>query len=167
MAGSLASELPEVCDLVGFSLGAKLALKIASRRPKQVRRMVLGGIGDNALAPESVGEAAAHALEQGFGDDAPPPVRAFLATWDPELNDPLAIAAVLRRPPNPVFRTSGLAAIRTPLLVVNGSDDFVATMGTRLFEALRVEQVLLPDTGHFDLTAQPAFRDLAIGFLED
>lgn len=165
LTGALCRDLPEVSDLVGFSLGAKLALDVAVRFPERVRRMVLGGIGDNAFAPEAIGEAAALVLERGPDGDTPPPVRAFLETWDPDLNDPLAIAAVLRRPPNPVFTEAAVAAIGVPVAVVNGGDDLVASMGTRLIDALGVEQGLLPGVGHFDLTAQPAFRDFAVKFL--
>ena len=165
LAGALIGELPETSDLVGFSLGAKLALDIAVRSPGRIRRMVLGGIGDNAFAPETVGDAAATALEHGAGANTPPPVSAFLDTWDPQLNDPLAIAAVLRRPANPVFTEAQIAAIEIPVAVVNGGADFVASMGDRLIDALGVKQALLPGTGHFDLTAQPAFRTIAIDFL--
>jgi pimeloyl-ACP methyl ester carboxylesterase len=164
---ALLPSLPAQSDLVGFSLGAKLALDIAVRFPERIRRMVLGGIGDNAFAPEAVGEAAAQALEHGENADTPPPIRAFLATWDPALNDPLAIAAVLRRPANPVLTEGDIVGIRAPVAVMNGGDDFVTSMGTRLFDALGLGQALLPRVGHFDLTEQAAFRDFAIEFLGD
>ena len=166
LGGALLPRFPAgACDVVGFSLGAKLALDIAVRHPHRVRRMVLGGIGDNAFAPEAVGEAAAVALEHGRTATTPPPVLAFLATWEPALNDPLAVAAVLRRPANPVFTEAQIAAIAIPVAVVNGAEDFVASMGTRLVDALGVTQVLLPGVGHFDLTGQIAFRDCAVHFL--
>ncbi len=167
LAGLLAGRLPEVCDMVGFSLGAKLALAIAVRFPDRVRRMVLGGVGDNVFAPETIGDAAAHALEKGPDDNTPPPVRAFLETWDPTLNDPLAIAAVLRRPANPVLAEADITAISVPVAVVNGGADFIASMGTRMVDALGIRQVLLPRIGHFDLTAQAEFRDFAIRYLKD
>lgn len=167
LAGALIGELPETFDLVGFSLGAKLALDIAVRFPGRIRRMVLGGIGDNAFAPETIGDAAARALENGPDETTPPPVHTFLATWDPALNDPLAVAAVLRRPANPVLAEADISRIGTPVAVMNGGDDFVASMGTRLIDALGVGQGLIPGVGHFDLTAQPAFRDLAVDFLKD
>src|SRR5690606_18912138 len=85
LGGTLQAGLPPTFDLVGFSLGAKLALDIAVRFPARVRRMVLGGIGDNAFAPETIGDAAARALEHGPDDATPPAVQAFLATWDPAL----------------------------------------------------------------------------------
>ena len=166
LAAALLPHLPDGrVDLVGFSLGAKVALDIAVRWPQRVRRMVLGGIGDNAFAPETVGEAAASALEHGPSADTPPGVRAFLATWDPALNDALAVAAVLRRPANPHLEASDVAAIRAPVAVVNGADDFVMSMGTHLFTALNVQPLVLPGVGHFDLTGQPQFRALAVRFL--
>lgn len=166
LTAALLPRLPAgACDLVGFSLGAKLALDIAVRHPQRVHRMVLGGIGDNAFAPESVGAAAAQALEQGRDADTPAAVLAFLETWDPALNDPLAVAAVLRRPANPVFNIAQIAAIRASVAVVNGKSDFVTAMGTLLVDALGVSQVLLPQVGHFDLPQQAAFRDHAIRFL--
>jgi pimeloyl-ACP methyl ester carboxylesterase len=168
LAAALLPRLPEgPLDVVGFSLGAKLTLAIAIRWPDRIRRMVLGGIGDNAFAPETVGEAAASALEHGAGPDTPPGVLAFLDTWNPKLNDPLAVAAVLRRPANPQLVEADVAAVRAPGAVVNGSDDFVMAMGTRLFEALAIEPLVLPGVGHFDLTEQVQFRDTAVRFLGD
>lgn len=166
MALALLPHWPDgACDVVGFSLGAKLALDIAVRWPDRVRRMVLGGIGDNAFAPETVGEAAARALEYGAGPDTPPGVRAFLATWDPAFNDPLAVAAVLRRPANPVLDEDNVAVITAPVEVINGADDFVMTMGTRLFTTLDAQPHVLPEAGHFDLTEREEFRAIAVRFL--
>jgi len=167
LAGMVLNGLPRgPVDIIGFSLGAKIALALALRSPDSVRRMVLGGIGDNIFAPESFGEAAAHALEHGPIEQTPPPVLAFLETWDPGLNDPAAIAAVLRRPANPLFSVEDIGSIATPVLVANGADDIVGQIGTRLFDGLGLDQILIPGVGHFDLTAHPDFRRLALGRLQ-
>jgi pimeloyl-ACP methyl ester carboxylesterase len=167
LARSLVARMPNgVIDAVGFSLGAKLLLEIAGREPQRIRRLVLGGLGDNAFAPEAIGEAAACALEHGATEQTPPPVRAFLDTWEPGRNDALAIAAVLRRPPNPVFDDEQLAALSLPILLVNGSEDPVGRSSDRLKGVLKNAAVRsLPGVGHFDLTAQPEFVRLAIDFL--
>jgi len=167
LAGSLIERLPDgVIDAVGFSLGAKLLLETAVRRPARVRRLVLGGLGDNAFTPEAIGEAAARALEQGPTAETPPPVLSFLETWEPDRNDALAIAAVLRRPPNPVFREDRLRALSVPILLVQGSDDPVGRESDRLTATLgHAELRTLPGVGHFDLTAQPEFIRLAVEFL--
>ena len=67
LAGSAAeSTLPsQPFDAVGYSLGGKLLLELAIRLPGRIGRMVLGGVGDNVFAPETVAAAAAAALEKG------------------------------------------------------------------------------------------------------
>jgi pimeloyl-ACP methyl ester carboxylesterase len=167
LAGLVMQQLPSgAFDAVGFSLGAKLLLEIAIRAPDRIGRMVLGGIGDNVFAPESIGDAAAHALENGLTPDTPAPVRRFLETFEPERNDALAIAAVLRRPPNPAFTEERLRGIRTPVLIVNGTDDPVASLGQRLISSLgNVATITLPDVDHLGLPAQAAFLAHGIDFL--
>ena len=167
LAGSLVDAMPPGrFDLVGFSLGAKLSLELVLRLPGRVRRVVLGGLGDNVFAPERVAPAAATALEQGPTADTPPPVMAFLREWNPARNDALAVAAVLRRPANPVFTPERLRAVTVPLLLVNGSEDPVGTPAAALVAALPDLRVItLPGTGHFDLTRDPRFQRHAHDFL--
>jgi pimeloyl-ACP methyl ester carboxylesterase/GNAT superfamily N-acetyltransferase len=63
-------------DLVGFSMGAGIALRVAMTHPSRVARLVLGGIGDAALNglhdPQQVARvAAAFVLEPGAEVDDP------------------------------------------------------------------------------------------------
>jgi pimeloyl-ACP methyl ester carboxylesterase len=168
LAGLVAKELPTgPFDAVGFSLGAKLLLELALRIPQRLVRLALGGVGDNVFAPEGVADQAAHALECGPDADTPAPVLAFLRTWEPQRNDALAVAAVLRRPPNPVFTPERLARITRPVLIVNGEEDPVARSASQLLGSLvRVQHQTLPGVGHFDLPAQAGFIRSAIGFLQ-
>jgi pimeloyl-ACP methyl ester carboxylesterase len=118
------------------------------------------------FAPESIAEAAATALERGATADTPPPVLAFLRTWEPQRNDPLAIAAVLRRPPNPTFAEDRLGRIVAPVLIVNGDADPVARLGNRLVSSLaNVTCVTLPGVDHLELPAQRDFIRHAVAFL--
>ncbi len=167
LTGLLMPALPEgKLDAIGFSLGAKLLLELAIRMPERLGRLVLGGVGDNVFAPEAVGAAVAEALEQGPSPATPPAVLAFLKTWKPGGTDPLALAAVMRRPPNPVFSLDQLARISLPILIVNGDSDPVTALGGRLAATLANAQVVIvPNSGHFDLPSQPLFRSTALEFL--
>ena len=168
LAGLIASQLPHgPLDAVGYSLGGKLLLELAIRSPGRFRRLVLGGVGDNVFAPEGVAAAAASALEHGPDRDTPAPVRAFLNTFEPDRNDALAIAAVLRRPPNPEFTEERLAAIEAEVLLINGQDDPAAGECRRLQGALRRSPgvVMLPGVGHFGVPAAPAFVRAAVEFI--
>jgi len=168
LAGTLTSNLPSGSfDVVGFSLGAKIALELAVRFPGRIGRMVLGGIGDNVFAPERIAEAAARALESSPSAETPPPVLDFLRVWEPHRNDALAVAAVLRRPPNPVFTPDRLRGVTSPVLIVNGGADPVGRMAETLLRSLpNVTSMTLPDVGHFDLPQQAAFRRHALEFLQ-
>lgn len=167
LAGLMAHALPAgPLDAVGFSLGAKILLEIAVREPERVRRLVLGGVGDNVFAPEHVAEAAARALELGPTPDTPEAVKAFLQTWDPGWSDALAVAAVLRRPPNPTFTTERLRQVVSPVLIVNGSEDPVTRQGDRLLASLAdARRVTLPGVDHFGLPGQREFIQHALAFL--
>ena len=167
LAGMLEPRLPDrPFDAVGYSLGGKLLLELAIRSPGRIGRMVLGGVGDNVFAPEGVAEAAARALETGPADDTPPPVLAFLKTWDARQNDARAVAAVLRRPPNPVFTEARLAAVQTEVLLVNGDADPAARDSARLRSALPGADLLsLAGVDHFGLPASAAFVRAAADFL--
>ncbi len=168
LAGAMLAALPPGrFDAVGYSLGGKILLELAIRAPKRIGRLVLGGLGDNAFAPEGVAEAAAVALERGVQPDTPPPVRAFLSTWDPERNDALAVAAVLRRPANPVFTAERLAPVEAPILLVNGDRDPAAGESTRLRGCLRDARLkTLPGVDHFGLPQQVEFIRAAVEFLD-
>lgn len=169
LTGLLMSKLPPGSfDAIGFSLGAKLLLELAIRAPERIGHLVLGGIGDNVFAPESIAEAAASALEQGPNRDTPPPVIAFMTTFEANRNDPFAIAAVLRRPPNPILTAERLQRIAAPVLIVNGAADPVTRLGNRLVSSLAdVRCVTLPRADHLGLPRQAAFIRHAIGFLTE
>ncbi|MEP7312450.1 MAG: alpha/beta fold hydrolase [Pseudomonadota bacterium] len=168
LAGLMEQALPAgPFDAVGFSLGGKLALELALRFPGRVRRLVLGGVGDNVFAPEGIAATAAAALEDPGSTSAQhPAVRTMLRHWEPERNDALAVAAVLRRPANPLFTRERLQALTAPVLIVSGADDPVGQQSAALVASLAdVRREILPGVDHFTLPLQPAFRTLALGFL--
>ena len=169
LASAVVCPLPEdeAVDGVGFSLGAKVLLEIACREPGRFRRLVLGGLGANVFAPERAGEAVAAVLEQGLGDDTPPAVRSLVEYGLAAGNDPLAIAACLRRPPNPVLTAERLAAVTCPVLLIAGDADTLAQPLAPLADALATVQIeALPGATHLGLPADRRFRHSAISFLQ-
>lgn len=170
LAGLVRKRLPEQgpVDVIAYSLGAKLTLAMAIREPALIRRAVLCGLGGNVFAPERLGDVLARLLETGIQPDAPAPLAELVRYGLGAGNDPARLAAVLRRPPNPVIAPEDLHALRGPFLVVAGNRDTVAQPLEPLLDALpNVRSLILPDIDHLSLPAQPAVLDAAIGFLSE
>lgn len=104
-------------DAVGFSLGAAVLLDVAGREPDRFRRLAVLGIGANLFRAGDP-EPLARAIEGGEGVDHPLG-QAFTRFASGHGNDPLALAAFLRRPLQP----PDLGRIACPVLVVVGERD--------------------------------------------
>jgi pimeloyl-ACP methyl ester carboxylesterase len=168
LAGTLDSRLPKYeLDVVAYSLGAKLALALASRSSGRFRRIALGGVGDNIFAPEPGSSALVDALMNGVDANTLPVIAdlvRYAAAGGGELT---ALAAVLRRPPNPVVIERDLVRVENVLLV-NGANDNIALPDTRLRRLLRTAAYLsLPGIDHLSLPSNLAFREAALDFLDD
>ena len=159
---------PREIDIIGYSLGGKIALAIALRNHVHMRKIVIGGVGDNLFAPEASGELVAQTLVDGATPGTPDAVVALVDYSKLSGSDPAALAAVLRRPPNPVIADGDLAALSHPILLVNGEKDALATPSERLLKSLPLaSRIILPGIDHLALPACPAFRDAALRFLAD
>jgi len=167
LASGLAAKLPDgPLDGVGFSLGSKLLLELECRSPGRFRRLVLGGVGANVFAPERGVEAVANVLESGDIENAPPPVQMMVRYSQASRSDPLAIAAVLRRPPNPTHMPSRLKQVRAKILLINGANDKGVAPVDQLATLIPgCATLILDDTGHIDLPEKASFRRAAIAFL--
>ncbi|UOP10235.1 alpha/beta fold hydrolase [Pseudomonas palleroniana] len=169
LASIIESQLPASPLLaVGFSLGAKLVLELSVRQPTRFQRIVLGGLGDNIFAAEKMGNEVAAALEAGVDEKTHPAVAGLVEYSKASLSDPLSIAAVLRRPPNPVFTKEKLRAVACPVYVMNGWDDGVARPENELLLALPTASLsIIPEINHLNLTGNKFFIDSAVSFLTE
>jgi pimeloyl-ACP methyl ester carboxylesterase len=159
-------------DAVGFSLGAGLLLRYAARHPERFGRIVVAGIGQRTLE-EHDSEPVAAAIEAGLpgqlAEDADDPAslqtRAFSNFAQNDSNDPLALAACMRRRSSPLT-VEELAAVTVPVLVVLGDKDFVGkadaiveALPDASFQALR-------GVDHFGTPQSFGFIDAAMRFLD-
>lgn len=166
LEGDVAAALPDEgqVDAIGFSLGARVLLGVAIAHPDRFARIVLGGLGAN-LFSNADPEAVASAIESGAGPEAPGIARMFAQFAEGSGNDPKALAACLRRTA-PRIDPGDLAAVRCPVLVVLGTEDF-AGPGEPLVDALPdATLVVLPGVDHFAAPRDFGFIDAALGFLD-
>jgi pimeloyl-ACP methyl ester carboxylesterase len=157
-------------DLIGFSLGARVALEALWRAPERFLLGVLCGAGGRWLSPP---ERDPEILPQAFEADRPEDVhdeeaRRFRLFADAQDQDRLALAAVARglaassKPLDP----AGLAAIANEVLVIAGRNDVLAGDPYPLASALgRGSSTVIPWCGHMDCLVQPMFKGAVMDFL--
>lgn len=160
-------EMPTV-DLVGHSMGAVVALLVASSDPR-VRRLVLSGVGRYQLeytgGPlphfDSSGYAAALTVEDE-NELTDPVLREFRDEVDESDNDREALAAHLR-----VFHKSPLPIDRivVPTLVIAGVDDQLSPSPELLAEAIRLGIAMTIPGDHAGAKVTQTFIDAVADFL--
>lgn len=152
----------EQVDAVGFSLGARVLLTLASSAPKRFGRLVLLGVGAELLGPGHAAELA-DAVEAGAApDDVTVGVFDRLAR-EPG-NDRAALVALLRRQVPPLDEAR-LSHVTCPVLVVLGDQD-PAGPGEPLVGALPDAQlVTLRGVDHFATPRDMRAIDATLRFL--
>jgi pimeloyl-ACP methyl ester carboxylesterase len=157
------AQLPdEPVDGIGFSLGARVLLTLATEHPDRFGRLVLTGVGANLLRTEG-SDVILKAVE-GDGDPTNPVVQYFAGLANQPDVDRAALAACLRSP-RPPLTPERLASAQLPVLVVIGDKDF-AGPGEPLVEALpNAELVTLRNVDHFATPKDFGCIDAALDFL--
>lgn len=156
-------QLPaEPIDGIGFSLGARVLLTLASEAPERFERLVLMGVGANLLRHDG-SDLVLRAIE-GDGDPTNPVVQYFAGLAQHPGVDRAALAACLRSP-RPPLTPERLARVRLPVLVILGEEDF-AGPGEPLAELLPdAELVTLRNVDHFATPKDFGCIDAALDFL--
>lgn len=165
LPGCIDDALPagEAIDAVGFSMGAVQLLHLATRTPERFRRLVLAGIGENVFEPQDA-SSVADAIESGIEPEDNAAGKFFVQSSKIPGNDPLALAACMRRMHRPLTEPD-LAGVDLPVLVVLGDKDFVGS-ADRLVAALPdARLVMLRNTEHFATPRSFGFFDAALEFL--
>lgn len=149
-------------DAIGFSLGARILLTLATWHPERFGRLVLMGLGDNVFVHDQ-GEALADVVEHGAAPDAIG-MRVFDQLAADPRNDRAALAAVMRRTPPPLDEAA-LEMVRCPVLLILGEKDFVGP-ADRLRAALPDAQLRVIDgIDHFATPKTFDAIDAAVRFL--
>src|SRR3546814_20773212 len=116
MESLVADQLPtEPVDAIGFSLGARVLLTLATDAPERFDRLVLTGVGANLLRSDP-SDLILKAIE-GEGDPANPVVQYFAGLASHPDVARAALAARLR-PPRPLLTPEPPAQVEIPVLMV-------------------------------------------------
>jgi pimeloyl-ACP methyl ester carboxylesterase len=153
-------------DIMGYSLGGRIAARIALNTPARVRSAIFGGIGMAMIEGGGPGENVAIALEAPSLDDVTDPVgRTFRAFADQTRSDRLALAACMRGSRGLMTREE-VARIDVPVLIAVGTTDEVAGSAAALGALIQGAEVLdIPNRDHMRAVGDKVYKTGVIDFL--
>ncbi|MGY4480280.1 alpha/beta fold hydrolase [Bradyrhizobium sp. USDA 3364] len=159
-------------SLIGYSMGAHVAMSVAIASADRVASLVLGGMGDRIAATVGLAPDFADSLderEKGSSEDRPElpsyAVRFRQHAASRLFNDLSALAACLRGQSG-VFDLDRLAAVTAPTLVIVGDQDKLAgaPQPVAAFFARGVRQTV-PGVNHASALADRTFRERAVAHI--
>jgi len=161
-----AAEAP-TADVMGYSMGSFMTVRLLMLYPERVRRAVLGGLGANYFREsEAWRQRIAAAMETDDAETLSDPVeRRFRKFAAQKGKDRLALAACMRSPRHK-YETAELKRSKRPVLVVCGADDDLTGSPEPLAEAFADGRaVTLPGKDHMTAVGDPAYKKAVLQFL--
>ena len=153
--------------LMGYSMGASIAIELMLSHPERWRGVVLGGIAyDDGLEDKADRDAIAEA----YRSDHPATIRSAVAKAyrrfaESMPNDLKALAALIDAERAP-FAPAKLAAVQTPVLIVVGAKDTAIGDPKPLPKMIPGARLLmLEGRDHMTAPADPKFKEVVLDFL--
>jgi pimeloyl-ACP methyl ester carboxylesterase len=155
-------------DVIGYSMGARIAAFLALRDPARVRAIVFGGLGHHLVEGVGLPPRIADAMEARSLDDLTDPTqRMFRRFAETSGNDLKALAACIRGS-RQTLTAEAVAAIACPALVAVGTKDVIAGDARRLAALLPKGRVLdIPNRDHNPAVGDRVFKAGVLDFLAE
>ena len=155
-------------DVMGYSMGARIAAFFALAHPDRVRSMVLGGLGSHLIDGVGLPESIAEALEApSLADVADPQGQMFRAFADQTRSDRRALAACIRGSRQVLSREQA-ASIKTPTLIAIGTKDPIAGSAEGLAAVMPNARALpIPGRDHMLEVGDKVFKAGVLQFLQE
>jgi len=153
-------------DVMGYSMGARIAAFLALAHPGRVRSVIFGGLGSHLVDGVGLPETIADALEApSLAAVTDPQGRMFRAFAEETKSDLKALAACIRGSRQTLTRAE-IAAIRMPALVAVGTKDVVAGSAQELAALLPAGRALdIPGRDHMLAVGDKVFKQGVLDFL--
>lgn len=154
-------------DVLGYSMGARIAAFLAFAHPDRVRSIVFGGLGIHMVRGMVGAGPLAAALEAPRLEDVTnDTARSFRVFAEQTNSDLKALAACMRGPREKVSREN-LGELTVPVLVAVGSKDVIGGSGAALAELIPNAQFLdIEERDHMKAVGDKQFKQGVLAFLD-
>jgi pimeloyl-ACP methyl ester carboxylesterase len=156
----------ERVDVLGYSMGARIAAFLTFAHPERVRSVIIGGMGINMVRGMVGSGPLAKALEAPRLEDVTnDTARSFRIFAEQTKSDLKALAACMRGPREKVA-PDRLGKIGVPVLVAVGSEDVIGGSGAALAELIPNAQFLeITGRDHMKAVGDSRFKQGVLDFL--
>jgi pimeloyl-ACP methyl ester carboxylesterase len=156
----------ERADVMGYSMGARIAAFLTIEHPERVRAAIFGGLGVRLVEGVGLPERIAEALEApSLADVRDSTGRVFRTFAEQTRSDLRALAACIRGSRQTLSRAQ-VATIRAPVLVAVGTGDQVAGSAQKLAALIPGARALdIPDRDHMLAVGDKVYKAGVIDFL--
>lgn len=157
----------ERADIMGYSLGARIATVFALERPERVRSLTLGGVGSSLISPNTLPEGLAEAMEIDRIEDIDDPgLKIFRGFAESTRSDLKALAACARGAGGQGIDPAALSHIEAPVLICVGTRDDVAGDPHPLAKLFRDVQIVdIPGRDHNRAVGDRVYKQAVLDFL--
>jgi pimeloyl-ACP methyl ester carboxylesterase len=170
MAGDLRALLDHLgirsADIMGYSMGARIAAFFAVEHPEYVRSVVIGGLGVRLVDGVGLPETLAEALEApSLNDVSDLTGRTFRSFAEQTRSDLKALACCIRGSRQTLTRAQ-IETIAAPVLVAVGTRDEVAGSAEQLAALIPGARHLpIPERDHMLAVGDKVFKQGVLDFL--
>lgn len=156
----------ERAHVMGYSMGARIAVWLGLGHPNRVKSAILGGLGANMILGAGDPAPIARAL---LADDpseiTDPNACAFRIFADQTKSDRRALAACILGSRQGIARQE-IATFKPPVLVAVGSEDAIAGSPSVLADQIAgAEALIIPRRDHMKAVGDRFFKEAALSFL--
>jgi len=155
-------------DVMGYSMGARIAAFLALKHGDRVRSTILGGLGIRLVEGAGLPQSIADALEAPSIDDVTDPHgRMFRAFAEQTNSDRRALAACIRGSRQSLSR-SDATRIAVPMLIAVGTKDIIAGSPHELAALIPDSRAVdIPGRDHMLSVGDRVFKDAVLTFLTE
>lgn len=156
-------------DVMGYSMGGYITLRLLHDSPERVRRAIVAGVGDNYYGR---GRLQTDAIAAGLRAKSAADVvgtmpKTFRVFAEQGKNDLEALALCMTRERHS-FTADEFAGLRVPVLIVVGDKDVVTGPPTMLADAVPGSRVVLvPGRDHMTSVGDKVYKEAALAFLNE